>query len=142
MVDIDHCFRACQEVALTSHDPDTKLGCVIVNEFGEIVSSGSNRFENEQDITPERLQRPAKYAWIKHAEVNAIADRDFTGHTLVCTAHPCKECAATIVASGIKKVVVPNVTDPGLIARWKESWDLADLVLINGNAEIEYVDFK
>ena len=49
-------FEQCAVVALTSHDPDTKLGAVIVNNNGIVVSQGSNRFEREEDITPERLR--------------------------------------------------------------------------------------
>jgi deoxycytidylate deaminase len=135
-------FELCARVARTSHDPDTKLGCVIVDEQGTVASSGSNRFEREQDITPERLQRPLKYEWIKHAEVNAIAGKTWAGHTLYCSAHPCKGCAEAIVAAGIAKVLVPGVDDPGLIARWQSSWDAADLVLERGGATVEYVDFK
>ena len=139
MYTLDTYFNACKSAATFSHDPDTKLGCVIVNNQGEIVSSGSNRFEREEDITPERLQRPAKYQWIKHAEVNALNGLSYMGHTLYCTAHSCKECATEIVNSKIAKVVIPVITDPGLVARWKESWDAADLVLTNGGVEVEYV---
>ena len=135
-------FDACAQTATTSHDPDTKLSCVIVDQQGNIASSGSNRFEREEDITPERLQRPLKYQWIRHAEVNAISGRTFVGHVLYCSAHPCSECAKAVVAAGIVKVVVPHITDPGLIARWQESWDRADMVLSNGGATVEYVDFK
>ena len=135
-------LNLCEEVAKTSHDPDTKLGAVIVDAHGTVVASGSNRFENEADITPERLQRPLKYQWIKHAEVNALGGKRFVGCVLYCSAHPCKECAASIVAAGIARVVVARVEDAGLIARWQESWNQADLVLSNGGAEIEYVDYK
>ena len=94
----------CAEVSKTSHDPDTKLGAVIVNNNGTVVSTGSNRFENEADITPERLKRPLKYEWIKHAEVVAIGGGTYEGHVLYCSAHPCKNCAEAIVAAGISKV--------------------------------------
>lgn len=130
----------CEEASRTSHDPDTKLGAVIINAGGDVVATGSNRFDNEADITPERLQRPLKYQWIKHAEVNAIGGELREGCVLYCSAHPCKECAAAIVAAKIAKVVVKRVKDEGLIARWLESWTAADDVLSAGGTEIEYVE--
>ena len=132
-------FLLAREVAKTSHDPDTKLGCVIVKD-DSVVATGANRFVDEADITPERLQRPLKYQWIRHAEHSAIASAhgSLCGSTLYCTAHPCKECAEKIAAAGIAHVVVPQADDPALIARWQASWDAADAVLLEGGVTITY----
>lgn len=131
-------FALANEVAKTSHDLDTKLGCVIVID-GSVVAQGSNRFENEADITPERLQRPLKYQWIRHAEHNAIASATtVAGGTLFCTAHPCKECAEKIVVAGITEVVIPVTTDSGLIARWQASWNEADAIMASGGVRVTY----
>ena len=133
-------FALANEVAQTSHDPVTKLGCVIVKD-GVVVASGSNRFEREEDITPERLQRPLKYQWIKHAEHNALLVAGSAAHssTLYCTAHPCKECAEKIAAAKIAQVVIPHPVDPELIARWQASWDEADAVLANNGVAVRYI---
>ena len=60
---------------------------------------------------PERLERPAKYLWIEHAERNAICNAARAGTaTEGCTIYveimPCMDCARAIVQAGICQVVV------------------------------------
>ena len=54
--------------------------------------------------------RDFKYLSTLHAEMNAILNSrnlsDLQGATLYCTSlHPCSMCAATIIQTGIKRVV-------------------------------------
>jgi dCMP deaminase len=60
---------------------------------------------------PERLERPAKYLWMEHAERNAICNAARTGTaTEGCTVYveimPCMDCARALVQAGICEVVV------------------------------------
>ena len=99
-------------VRVTSKDPNTQLGCVIVGPAHEIRSTGYNSFPRGiRDDVPERLKRPAKYLWIEHAERNAICNAARAGTaTERCTVYveimPCMDCARAIVQAGIREVVV------------------------------------
>jgi len=97
-----------------SKDPSTKVGAVIVRGDRTIASVGFNGFPRGVDDAPERYaDRPTKYMMTVHAELNAIlsAKEPMTQkHVLyVSPLHPCANCAAAIIQSGIKTVVFPIV---------------------------------
>lgn len=91
-----------------SKDPSTKVGSVIVAEDKRIMSLGYNGFPRGVDDTEERLNdRPTKYAFVAHAERNALdnIDASIRGCTMYVTLQPCPECAKSIIQRGIKRVV-------------------------------------
>jgi dCMP deaminase len=102
----------CRVVATRSKDPNTQIGCVIVGPAHEIRSTGYNSFPRGiQDDVAARLERPAKYLWIEHAERNAIcnaarAGTATEGCTLYVEIMPCMDCARAVVQAGINQVVV------------------------------------
>ena len=102
----------CKVVASRSKDPNTQVGCVIVGPAHEIRSTGYNSFPRGiRDDLPERLERPAKYLWIEHAERNAILNAARVGTaTEGCTMYvdlmPCMDCGRAIVQAGIVEVAV------------------------------------
>ena len=103
-----------------SRDPSTKVGAVITKgKF--VVSLGFNGHPAGLPDTLERLEnREEKYKTILHAELNAIltSRRDLNGCTIYIWPYLCcSQCAAVIIQSGIKQVVVPF---RGL-DRWGES---------------------
>src|SRR4051812_44655189 len=60
-----------------STDPSTQNGAVLVHNMGKgrervVVANGANHFPAGVKESPERWERPAKYAWVEHAERNAI----------------------------------------------------------------------
>ena len=78
---------------------DVPVGALIVNEAGEVISSGKN--EREQDNYPTA-----------HAEIVAIRNAsDKIGSwrlddlTLIVTLEPCVMCAGAILQSRIKRLV-------------------------------------
>jgi len=105
-------LEICKVVAARSKDPNTQIGCVVVGRAHEIRSTGYNSFPRGiRDTVPERLERPAKYLWIEHAERNAICNAARAGTaTEGCTIYveimPCMDCARAIVQAGIFAVVV------------------------------------
>lgn len=110
MISWDKTFlNLCDEIAQRSKDPSTKVGACIVAPDKTIISMGYNGFPRGCSDDPEIYQdRDVKYLRTIHAEVNAIitARRDLTGCTLyVSPLHPCANCAAIIIQSGIKRVV-------------------------------------
>jgi dCMP deaminase len=106
------CLAQCHAEAANSDDTETTVGCVVRNPKGDIIVKGHNALPfGVQRTPPERLSRPDKYAWIEHAERNAIYAAARSGTSLRhCTMYvelmPCADCARGIIQSGIKEVVV------------------------------------
>ena len=100
-------------------DPSTQNGAVIVDcswpyeEYPFIVGKGANHFPKGVKETKERWERPLKYAFVEHAERNAIYDaakNSCSGvavakTTMYCPWYACADCARAIIQSGIKEVV-------------------------------------
>lgn len=127
----------CYFVAMKSKDPSTKVGCVIVGEDNEVVSTGFNSFPRLlNDDIPERAHRPLKYMFIEHAERNAIANAARIGaSTKDCKAYmlwyPCVECARMVIQSGIKEVII-HKEFPGNeqhVGHWQESMVVGEQML-------------
>ena len=111
---------------LSSHrskDPNTQVGCCIVNPNNRIVSLGYNGMPHgcSDDTYPwDRKNKDPlknKYLYVCHSELNAILNargRDLTGCKLYVTLFPCNECAKAIIQSGIKEVVYEEDLYPNL----------------------------
>ena len=113
VIDWDTYFMALAHLsALRSKDPNTNVGAVIVDNMHRIVSIGYNgmpRGCNDEEFPWEREGSflETKYAYVVHAELNAILNspREVSGCTIYVSLFPCNECAKAIIQSGIKKVI-------------------------------------
>ncbi len=138
----DKYLSLAKVVSWESPDPNTKNGAVIANKAGELVATGRNEFPRGVTSTFERLERPAKYLFLEHAERNALFNaarigQDVEGGTLyVTTLFPCADCARAAIQSGIKKIIAPapNVDD----AKWGDQFKAALAMLEEANVEINY----
>lgn len=99
--------------AKRSKDPNTQVGCCIVNQNKRIVAVGYNGMPygcKDEDypwnVRQGELQ-DTKYAYVVHAELNAIlnANAPLKGCTLYVTLYPCNECTKAIIQSGIAEIV-------------------------------------
>ena len=91
-----------QAIAITQEvksSGDVPVGALIINEAGEIVSSGKNEREKDNDPTA-------------HAEIVAIRKASekigswrLDDLTLIVTLEPCVMCAGAILQSRIKRLV-------------------------------------
>jgi len=133
----DRFLALADHIADWSKDPSTKVGAVIVRPNRTIASVGYNGFPRGVDDTLERLNdRPTKYAMTVHAEANAIlsAGSSVAGCTLYVTPlHPCSNCAALIIQSGIAKVVARMPDNP---AHWAESFAAAKAMFYEAGIEV------
>lgn len=98
--------------ALRSKDPNTQVGAAIVDENHRVVSVGYNGFptgvsDDEFPWSREGDVLTSKYAFVVHAELNAIlnSQRSVRGCTIYVSLFPCNEYAKAIIQSGIKKIV-------------------------------------
>jgi dCMP deaminase len=106
-----------QHISDWSKDPGTKVGAVIVNPDGKIMSTGYNGLPKGMD--DRRLHdRDFKLRHVVHAEMNAIfnSDTHVRGCTLYISHPPCPECAKLIRAAGIMNVFW--IHDEEFAKRW------------------------
>ena len=101
-----------KELSNLSHAERAKVGCLIVNSEGQIVSQGYNGTPSGFDNCCEE-EHDGKLTTkheVLHAESNAISKcakwgGSTDGATLYVTMSPCYECAKLIIQAGIKRVV-------------------------------------
>lgn len=101
--------------ALRSKDPSTQVGACIVSKDNRILSIGYNGAPNgfEDKFFPWDREGDflnTKYAYVCHAELNAISNfrgntKDLEGAKLYVTLFPCNECTKLIIQNGIKEII-------------------------------------
>lgn len=133
-----------EHVAEWSKDPSTKIGAVAVNDKGQVLSTGYNGFPRGIEDSNERLSdRPTKYKYIVHAEMNAIFNATYNGVSLdnstmyVAGLPCCSNCALGIIQVGVKHVVMQG--DPEN-ERWKESTDFSVKLFDEAGVTWEFID--
>lgn len=128
-----------QAMAALSKDPSTQVGAVCVDRDNTILSVGFNGFPRGVTDDPARYaHRPTKYAFIAHAEANAIAQAArvgarLLGASLILTElHPCSECAKLIIQAGIERVYAPISDNP----RWSEDAAVAAAMFMEAGVKV------
>ena len=98
--------------AYRSKDPHTQVGACIVNDDKHIVGVGYNGMPNGCDDSEYPWGNKGdfgtnKYAYVVHAELNAIlnSSTSLKGCRIYASLFPCNECCKAIIQSGIKEVV-------------------------------------
>ena len=100
-------------VARKSKDKHTKVGCVIVGPKNEVRSTGYNNLpRGANDSIQERYERPEKYFFFEHSEINAICNAarvgiPLEGCRIYITMFPCINCARAIIQAGIVEITAP-----------------------------------
>ena len=136
-------------VASKSKDRSVKVGAVARGEGNRVLETGYNgfvRFVDDDD--DERHERPEKYNWTAHAELNVICNAARSGTALLgaalyVTTHPCKDCAKAIVQAGFNEVIIPSKeNDPfwkaGRWGDWEDNFEKAREIMLE--AHIRMVD--
>ena len=104
----EYAINLLDNVASRSQDPDTKVGCVILDTDNRIIGTGYNSPPSGVKLEPQDLIRPHKYQYMVHAELNAILFAESSrlkGSTLYVPFLPCNDCAKVICQVGISRVV-------------------------------------
>lgn len=129
------------EAAVDSPDPSTQNGAVIVSvdELWDVTAC--NQFPRGVGYSDERWERPAKYAFIEHAERNAIFEATYegvslNGATLIAAWAACADCARAIVQAGISTLVRHNNPSHPDHDAWQESIAIGDTIMREGGVQI------
>lgn len=117
-----------KEISTWSKDPSRKIGAVAVGEKGQILAQGYNGFPRGiLDSVDRYNDRPTKYKYVVHAEMNVIYNATFNGVSLdraslfVYGLPVCSECAKGIIQVGIQSVTVFSEDEVPEI--WTDSWN-------------------
>lgn len=132
-----------------SKDRSTRVGAVALDDNFVIKGSGYNGFPRGVDDTVEsRHERPLKYRWTVHAEMNVIAQAArpvLEGTTLILTSlHPCATCAGLIVQAGIKRVITRRTEETKRVESGRVDWDeeaaVAMTIFKEARISVEYYE--
>ena len=139
-------MRMAALVATKSKDRSTKVGVVLVAPDRSVIGTGYNGFpRGVDDNVEERHQRPKKYAFTSHAEMNVITNCarngvKTMGSTIYIASYPdviptCSDCARAMIQAGIKEIVCKLADVP---ERWKDSCDAASEMLKEAGVTVRY----
>lgn len=132
------------DYASMSRDPITKVGAVIFSEDDWVeISAGYNCLARGVQHLPERHERPTKYLFTPHAEVNAITNaarlgRATKGASMLVTMFPCACCTSQIINAGVKTVYTPEPDWSHHM--YKEHHDAALEQFEESGVKLEYID--
>jgi dCMP deaminase len=127
-------------IASWSKHPTTKVGCYIVDDDHNELSSGYNglpRKVNDKQINNQESQ----YSITCHAEANAVAKAARKGHALYggtayVTAPVCCQCAALLIQAGIKIIHMPAWEFAG--PKWSDNCKRAVSLLMEAGVVVIY----
>lgn len=139
----DFWMKTALHFATKSKDRSRKVGCVIVDQENGLLSQGWNGFpRGVDDEVDSRHERPAKYAFTKHAEENAISNAArngvaLRGSIIYVPWFPCANCAGDIIQAGISEVVAYpfDDTDP----QWGENMKWSQQMLNEAGVSVRLV---
>jgi len=136
--------------ARRSKDPNTQVGCCIVDSNKCIVGIGYNGFPrgcSDEHLPWARVadsELHKKYPYVVHAEVNAILNKgskDVKGASLFVALFPCCECAKVIIQAGIKEIVyLSDVVSSGTHSHF--SLKVSLIFLLTFSFSVEYSTMK
>lgn len=112
-VDWDQRYLAlAKEISSWSKDPSRKIGAVAVGTKGQVLAQGYNGFPRGIVDSRERYNdRPVKYKYVVHAEMNCIYNATYNGVSLdgsimyVWGLPMCSDCAKGVIQVGVKHVL-------------------------------------
>lgn len=132
-----------------SKDRSTKVGAIALDDDYVIKASGYNGFpRGVNDDESSRHERPAKYDWTVHAEMNVVAQAArpvLQGSTVILTSlHPCPTCSGLLIQAGVKRIVTRRTEEVKRIEQGRVDWDekakIAMQMLSEAGVEVVYYD--
>ncbi len=135
-------MKLAHEVAKRSIDPNTQHGCIAVDKFGAILSTGYNGPPRNVDDTQIPLTSPDKYLYIVHAEQNCICNAARIGVSLAgcifyVTGIPCPSCMKSMYQVGSNEIVLTTRESNSTIDDWHNF-----VKFICDYIKIRYMEYK
>lgn len=120
----DYLMGFAQHAASKSKD-STQVGAALVRDRTVLCTGFNGPPKGVKDI-PDRFERPKKYLYATHAEMNLIATAAregirIDGCGVYITHPPCSICARLMIQAGVKKVVC----GPGKTSMPEEEFEAA-----------------
>jgi len=119
----EYYMEMAAQAATRSKDPSTQVGSYIVDRYGTPISAGFNGFLPGFPDTVHNWERPQKYGYVVHSEMNAVghaARRVLEGSTAYVTYMPCSGCMKSLISAGVSCIV-----HGGPMKGWDEEHELA-----------------
>jgi len=123
----EYFLNIAETIKLKSKDKSTQIGAVIVGNDNEILSTGYNSFPRGMDDNiQERQERPEKYFYMVHAEINSIINAARIGVSIknssiyLTCGIPCTDCAKGIINAGIKTIYCKQICTTKNNEKWIE----------------------
>lgn len=137
----EYFLQIAEVVKLRSKDPNTQIGCVLVDPDNQIIATGYNDLPRGCENLPERFIAPEKYNWMVHAEENAymaaarrgVSTKDSRLY-LSSGYFPCRPCADKIVQGGTRSIHVPEPD----FSKEAFRFDLSLTRLTEAGVQVEY----
>lgn len=136
---------AAHFASLTSHDQRTQNGAVLASGYRHIASA--NVYPLAAWRRGGRLESPAKYDYIEHAERAVIYKAAQAGHsthgaTMYVVWFACPDCARAIIAAGVSTVVGSLHARQATPERWLERVELGESMLREAGVNLRWVADK
>lgn len=136
-------------ISQRSKDNSTQCGAVLVNQANVVLSTGFNGPPpqlNDEEVPWN--QRPEKYAYIIHADENALlhaldshGGKALIGSTMYLTAMPCTECVLRMIRAQVGKVYVPSCYKPYALSKYQVPFDSLLEIQCRPKLSIEVVEY-
>jgi dCMP deaminase len=119
----------------------TKVGAIVLDNDYRILAYGYNGFPRGYP-DDYNIPRETKLLLTVHAELNAILNAasngvSCSGMKIICTHHPCSNCAACLVNAGVSEVIIPNKNR--LSSEWSSSNSIAYSIFEKCNIKVTSV---
>ena len=103
-------MNLCVAISKRSIDPNSKHGCVFVDQEGGILSTGYNGPVRNSVDSQVSLEAPLKYDALEHSERNGIYQAarhgiPLNGSIVYVTGLPCIDCLRGIIQVGVVKII-------------------------------------
>jgi deoxycytidylate deaminase len=143
-------FDLCFTIAQRSKDNSTQVGAVLVGEDNRILSTAFNGPppQLEDSEVPWNV-RPDKYAYILHADENALlfaleshGGNPLIGSKMYLTVMPCTECVLRMIRCGVKEVYVPSCHKPYPLQKYQVNPDAIIDIQYSPKLEIKVVPYE
>ncbi len=123
----DTFFNMAFDIAELSKDDSTQCGAILVGEGNVILATGYNGPPSQlNDADVPWNKRPEKYAYIIHAEENALlfalashGGEPLIGSKVYVTTMPCTECVLRMIRCGVSQILVPSCYKPYAMSKYQ-----------------------